>query len=157
MAAPKGNEYWKFRDKHGRDHKYTPEGLWDEFVDYCEWIKNEPLKEDSLFSYKGAVIHEDAKKMRAPTLKGFYTFADICQTTWENYKKNKDFVFITTRIENAMYAMKFEGAAAGFLNPNIIARDLGLVDKQSTDVNINKEKIKLLKEVFGQEETDGDE
>ena len=34
-----------------------------------------------------------------------------------------------------IYTQKFEGSAAGLLNPNIIARDLGLNDKQELIVN----------------------
>ncbi|MDC9826565.1 terminase small subunit, partial [Devosia sp. ZB163] len=34
------------------------------------------------------------------------------------------------RVDEIIRAQKFEGAAAGLLNPNIIARDLGLADKQ---------------------------
>ena len=38
MAAPIGNNYWQFRNKHGRDFKYTPDSFWDEAVKYFEWI-----------------------------------------------------------------------------------------------------------------------
>lgn len=38
MSAPKGNNYWEFRNKHGRNHKYTPDLLWDEAVKYFVWI-----------------------------------------------------------------------------------------------------------------------
>lgn len=36
---------------------------------------------------------------------------------------------VTTRAEEIIRRQKFEGAAAEFLNANIIARDLGLADK----------------------------
>ena len=41
----------------------------------------------------------------------------------------KDFSSVITRIEQTIYAQKFEGAAVGSFNANIIARDLGLKDK----------------------------
>ena len=125
MAAEQGNNYWTYRKKHGKPPKFLPEDLWDEFVKYCKWLNDNPLKEDVLFSYQGKVIHEGAKKMRAPTLKGFFVFTDISHTTWDNYKLKQDYLAITTRIEDIMYAMKFEGAAAGLLNSNLIARELG--------------------------------
>jgi hypothetical protein len=37
-----------------------------------------------------------------------------------------------------MYEQKFSGAAAGLLNPNIIARDLGLADKSEIASTITK-------------------
>jgi DNA-packaging protein gp3 len=42
----------------------------------------------------------------------------------------QDFSSIITRIRETIYNQKFTGAAAGFLNPNIIARDFGLTDKK---------------------------
>ena len=133
MAAPKGNNYWQFRDKHGRDFKYTANFLWDEFIDYSNWLEQSPLYEMKVFPYKGDVTKVNVPKMRAMTLTGFQLFADISHTTWSNYKENKDFVAVTTRIENAIYTQKFEGAAAELLNSNIIARDLGLTDKKEID------------------------
>lgn len=130
MAAPKGNSYWQFRDKHGRDHKYTPDELWDEFCQYSEWLEENPLLEEKGFAFQGSVTKKDFCKMRAMTLMGFCLFADIETQTFRNYKNNQDFLGVATRIENCIYTQKFEGAAAELLNPNIIARDLGLIDKQ---------------------------
>ena len=153
MAAPKGNKYWEFRNKHGRDYKYQPEELWNEFIEYCKWVEDNPLWESVLVS-KGIKIQTDEgvkevystpmPKMRAMTLRAFQVFADINHSTWENYKKNKDFIAITTRIENIVYSQKFEGSAAGLLNPNIIARDLGLSEKHEHSGEIkNTQEITL--------------
>lgn len=136
MAAPKGNSYWQFRDKHGRDYKYTPDELWKEFCDYSEWLENNPLFEEKGFAFQGCVTKEQFSKMRAMTLKGFCLFADIEMQTFTNYKANKDFLGITTRIEDCIYTQKFEGAAAELLSPNIIARDLGLSEKQDVKQDV---------------------
>ncbi|MCK5316875.1 MAG: hypothetical protein KAJ55_03120, partial [Anaerolineales bacterium] len=55
-------------------------------------------------------------------------FLDICDNTWGNYRENKDFLQVVTRAEKVIRDQKFVGAAADMLNPNIIARDLGLRD-----------------------------
>jgi len=140
MPAPKGkrpdmigNKYWTFRNKHGRDHKYTPEGLWDEAVQYFEWVEDNPLTEDYVHTYQGVAGHEPVKKMRAMTITGFCIFADIALQTFEEYKRQNDFNDIVTRIENIIRDYKFTGAAAELLNPNIIARELGLVEKKEYD------------------------
>ena len=75
------------------------------------------------------------------TILSFCLFADITHETWLNYKKNKDFFGVTTRIESTIKSQKFEGAAAELLNPNIIARDLGL--KEKSDITSDDEKIEL--------------
>ena len=128
MAAPIGNNYWQFRDKHGRDYQYTPDELWYEFIQYCQWIENNPLFEEKQFAFQGMVTTHDAPKMRAMTIRGFCLFADIAMKTFYEYAKKDGYSNITTRIEDAIYQQKLEGAAADMLNPNIIARELGLKD-----------------------------
>ena len=129
MAAPKGNRFWDFVGKHGRDFKYTPEKLWEEAIEYFEWVEANPLQEEKGFAYMGSVTKENFNKMRAMTIIGFCLYADINVDTFYEYRKSKDFSEITTRIENIIRDQKFSGAAAELLNANIIARDLGLVDK----------------------------
>lgn len=64
------------------------------------------------------------------TLSGLCTFLDITEETWRSYREKPDFLGVTTRAESTIYQFKFEGTAAGLLNPNIIARDLGLIEKR---------------------------
>jgi len=136
---PKGNNYWQFRNKHGRDHKYTPDGLWDEAMAYFTWVEEHPLWEQKGFAFQGVVTKENFAKMRAMTITAFCLFADICSATWKHYKENSDFVKVVTRIEKVIYSQKFEGASADLLNANIIARDLGL--KERSDITTDDEKI----------------
>ena len=38
MAAPKGNQFWMLRSKHGRDKLFaTPEALWEAACEYFQW------------------------------------------------------------------------------------------------------------------------
>lgn len=128
MGAPKKNKYWLFRDKHGRDKKYTPEELWNEFVSYMEWLEKEPFYEVKPMVVSGKLRMAKIPKMRAATQSGFCLFADITTNTLKNYRNDKDFFHIVTRIDETIRTQKFEGAAAELLNSNIIARDLGLRD-----------------------------
>ena len=137
MPWIKGNKMWQFRNKHGRNYKYTPDQLWEVALEYFAWVEANPLKEEQLFAYQGQVIRESVNKMRAMTIDGFTLFADISHKTWTNYQKNDDFVQVITRIERSIREQKFTGAAATLLNPNIIARDLGLRDDQKIDTNLN--------------------
>jgi len=136
---PKQNNYWQFRNKHGRDHKYTPEALWKEAEKYFQWVEDNPLWKMKLFAYQGLITKANVPKMRAMTITAFCLFADICPNTWKNYKETNDFMPVTKRIEKVVYSQKFEGASADLLNANIIARDLGL--KERTDVTTDDEPI----------------
>lgn len=135
MAATVGNQWWKLRAKHGRDKIFeTPETLWESAVEYFEatdkrkWIKKDWVGKDAI-----QVEHETDTPY---TISGLCIFLDCDQKTFHDYgnlESHKDFHPIVTRIREIIYTQKFEGAATGAYNANIIVRDLGLRD--SKDVN----------------------
>jgi len=134
MGAPKGNEYWKLRSKDGRDKQYpTPEELLDACNEYFEWVQANPLLEAQIVKYKDYAELMDVPKMRPYTIQGLCNFIDLSVEAWRKYRMRKEFVAVITRVEQIIYNQKFEGAASGFLNPNIIARDLGLAEKRETE------------------------
>jgi hypothetical protein len=142
MAAPIGNNYWKFRGKHGRGFVYTPEKLWEEAVEYFEWM-NERVwnKKDFIKSGDSAGKTVDLPTSKPFSLETFCLFADISFQTFLNYESNqdpyKDFFEITSRIRAVIEAQQFEGATVGAYNGNIIARKLGLSDKKELEVGNN--------------------
>lgn len=135
MAAPKGNDFWKVRSSHGRSPLFaSADALWEACIEYFDWVDANPLWEDKVTSFQGINTHEPVAKMRAMTISGLCIFLDIDHTTWADYRTRKGFSPIVTRVEEIIRTQKFEGASADLLNPNIIARDLGLADKQERDV-----------------------
>ena len=141
MAWAKGNKLWQLRSKDGKEPKYKPDELWKRAIEYFQWIGANPLKEEQLFAYQGKVTRETISKMRAMTYEGLQLFLDISQKTWDNYSKKDDYILITNAIKKIIYEQKFTGAAATLLNPNIIARDLGLRDNK--DITSDGEQISL--------------
>jgi len=130
MPAPKENQFWKARTTHGRKKIFSDkEVLWDACQEYFEWVDENPLIELKAFS-NGEQAH--LPKMRAMTIGGLCIFLGICQDTWFRYAKDKDFSDVTTRVDEIIRQQKFAGAAADLLNPNIIARDLGLKERTET-------------------------
>lgn len=135
MAAPKGNQFWKARSSHGRKPIFaSPEELWDACEEYFQWVEDNPLYESKAFAYQGAVTQEAIPKMRAMTAAGLCLFLDISDECWRQYRERNDFVGVVTQAEKVIYSQKFAGAAADLLNANIIARDLGLRDKQEHEL-----------------------
>lgn len=131
MPAPEGNKFWTARSKHGRNPIFEdPQRLWEACEQYFLWVDENPLQEEKLVSFQGESKREPVAKMRAMTLTGLCNFLDIGISTWWDYRKRQGFSEITGRVEQFIYQQKFEGAAANLLNPNIIARELGLADKQ---------------------------
>ena len=80
----------------------------------------------------------EVPKMRAFTIQGLCNYIDISVKGFNLYEDREDFIPITTRVRQIIYNQKFEGAASGFLNANIIARDLGLVEKSESKVTVEQ-------------------
>lgn len=143
----KGNQLWKARTKHGREKLFTkPEILLEACLEYFQYCDENPLVEHD---YTG----KDAKsvmkfKLRAYTWAGLEVFLGITDDGLRNYRKNdkyKDFFGVITYIEKIMWNQKFTGAAAGMLNANIIARDLGLTEKVSNEVSMSPDTMETFK------------
>lgn len=134
MQFQKGNKFWLARSSHGRNPIFSdPEQLRNACYEYFEWVENNPLYEEKIFHAQGIITKDTVTKMRAMTISGLCLFLDICENTWANYKKQRDFLSITLEVEKVIYNQKFAGASADLLNPNIIARELGLADKQQNE------------------------
>jgi hypothetical protein len=139
MSAPKGNNFWTLRSKHGRERiikdPQTLELAAQEYFQYC--IDN-PIEQ---IDYRG----KDAtpivlKHPRVFQKDGLALWCDLSEWRLINDLKSvsQEFSQVVTRIESAIKNQKFEHAAVGMFNSNIIARDLGLsdkIDKQLLDEN----------------------
>ncbi len=139
MAAPKGNQFWLARATHGRDRIFaSSDDLWEACVEYFQWVEANPLWENKPFNYQGQVIDNPIEKMRAMTLDGLHIFLDIDESTWRDWRTVDDFSRIVGKVEKIIRTQKLAGAAADLLNPNIIARELGLKDmSQQEQVGAN--------------------
>ena len=134
MQFQKGNKFWLARSSHGRNPIFSnPEQLRNACYEYFEWVENNPLYEEKIFHSQGMITKDTITKMRAMTIGGLRIFLGICEQTWVNYKNNPDFLGVVKEVEEIIYNQKFTGAAADLLNSNIIARELGLADKQQNE------------------------
>ena len=126
-----GNRFWEARSSAGPKPKFDgPEPLWSACQEYFVWVDEHPLHEAKAFSYEGKVTVAALPKMRAMTIAGLCIFLDIDEQTWRDWRSGRpDLLGVITRVDAIIRAQKFEGAAADLLNPNIIARDLGLADR----------------------------
>lgn len=142
MAAPKGNKFWELRSKHGRDKLFkTPELMWEAACEYFAYIQDNPLEQEEIVKYKDYYEKVPVSKMRPFTLIGLCLYLDCSSSYFRAFKselkeKDKDFLTVITRIEDIIYNQKFEGASSGFFNANIIARDLGLIDKVESNMKV---------------------
>ena len=141
MQFPEGNQLWKQRAKHGRDLLFaTPVLMWEAAMEYFDWCDNNPWIKTE-FNGKDAVECE-VPTSRPYTLSGLCIYLDCDRSYFLKFKANKanqDFFIVITRIEEIIYTQKFEGAAVGAFNANIIARDLGLIERKNVEVNDSRD------------------
>lgn len=134
MSAPKKNQFWKARSKHGRDKIFaTPEDMLEAAYEYFQWNsanpwhRNEAIKSgDSV----GKIIKVPTE--RPLTIEGLCGFWGVNTEYLRRFEKQlidndlQDFSRIVKQIRDIIYRQKFEGAAVGAFNSSIIIRDLGL-------------------------------
>lgn len=137
-----GNKLWQRRTKHGRDKKFTPDTLWSGFLEYLHMMDDNPIQS---IDFRG----KDATEVKLPlarayTWQSLEVFLEV--ESLREYKTNyKDFSPVITRIGKIIHAQKFEGAAAGIFNANIIARDLGL--REQTHMTLDDDR-RVVGDVF---------
>lgn len=120
--------FWLASPHTGRKRHYDdPEKLLEDAVDYMNWVHENPLWEHKTVGSEGMIVR--VPKMRAATLNGLLVYLRMSAQSWSDYRKNPIFSDVVEQIDQAIREQKFVGAAAGFLNANIIARDLGLAEK----------------------------
>ena len=140
MGAPKGNQFWKARTTYGREKRWSPEELRNACYEYFQWVEENPLREAIVF--RGKLSRGKGKPiMRPMTIGGLCIFLGCTRQTWINYGNHKDYLDIVQEVNSIIYEQKFAGAAAGLLNPNIIARDLGLAEKSHVGATVSSKDL----------------
>ena len=160
MSAPKNNEFYLNRSKHGRDYIFKNSNNFLEVAyEYFQHCIDNPLLQDTIHKIKlpngegEELVHEPLQKMNAATDIGLCLFMhvnagylndleDSLKAKKPQTKQIKDYSVVITHVRETIYNNNFTGAAAGLLNPNIIARKLGLTEK--TDVTSGGDKIQTI-------------
>lgn len=145
-GAPIGNEFWKQRSKHGRDKLFaTPELMWEAACEYFEWCNKNPwIKYEAIKSGDMCGQLVEIPTVIPYTMEGLCGYLDCNKAYFSHFEaaiadkddqQSKDFSNVITRIRETLYQQKFTGASVGAFNASIIARDLGLTDKQDLTTN----------------------
>lgn len=121
----------------------TPEDLWNLFEDYVRHEKDCPL-------FKREYVGKDGEEKDTPlqvpiTFEGFECYVaelgiisdlgDYSNSKNESYASYRP---IITRIRNNCFVQNFKGAAVGLFNANLIAKKLGIIDRQQVDMRVEQ-------------------
>lgn len=136
-----GNELWKLRKKIGDDREFeTPEKMLEECYKYFQWADENPLpQEDFVRGGPKAGKKIILFKKRPYTLHALCIHLGVNTVYFNQFEariKDKTdevslaFAKVITHVREIIYNQKFEGAATGFFNHNIISMELGLTSKK---------------------------
>ena len=124
-----------FNAKLGRPPKYTPNQLIKKFEEYLADREARPLTDT--VRETGNTGQNKVTKNTVHTCPHPISIADFCVYlgVGENWfaQLTEDFSWVKTRIRTYIEDYQLKGAAAGVFNANIVARRLGLADKQAVD------------------------
>lgn len=138
MSAPKKNQFWRLRSKHGRDKLFTsPELLWTAAEEYFLWCDGNPwLKKEAIKSGERTGDIIDIPAARPYSLSGLCLYLGACEVYWWQFKaaEHEGFEQVIAAVEQVIETQQFEGAVVGVFNANIISRKLGLVDRQDVAI-----------------------
>lgn len=127
----------------------TPKQLWAKACKYFKYIDENPFEEQNWVGKDG---REVVKRIRRPyTLAGLQVFLGVGEHYFNELKEAKtyDYSDVIALIEKVLFSQKFEGAAAGLFKENIIARDLGLIDKTENNLKNNGDSFTVTMNIDG--------
>lgn len=123
--------------------KYTPEQIADEFQKYIEDLKRNPIEVETDYRRQAETTGRVSqlrivKYPRPPKVLDFVRrWLGMTHQAWYQLptrKRGKDYETVIEAINQYCADVKFDGAAVGIYNAQIIARDLGLRD----NINVSK-------------------
>jgi hypothetical protein len=124
----------------------TPDELWNLFENYVKHEADSPMFKVEYVGKEGEQVN--TALMVPITFEGFECYLadlDIIQDLGD-YSMDKDeryseYATIITRVRKNCFVQNFKGAAVGLFNANLVAKKLGLVDKQDIKQSITSYEV----------------
>lgn len=132
-------QLWQRIRRHGRPKRFEdPLELLELAEEYFEWADKTPMHEHKQTAQSGDVVDTYTQKTRPYTIEGMCVYCGIGTSTLHDYKQKKEkingisFAEVCEFIITSIREQKLAGATNGLFNATIVARDLGLTDRQET-------------------------
>lgn len=151
-----GMAYNDFQESNPTPRKFkTPSELWDKAVKYFEWCARTPLLEQHATKMKvGDGVEEieyynmDKKRYMSKTSLCLFLGMDRRNFArkYESGEYGQAYKEVCEAISAVILDDQMTGAAAGLYNPMIVARHVGLIDKQEVKQELTNDFSALLED-----------
>lgn len=123
---------YNYTMKTGRPSRFkNPKQFLSECCEYFQWANDNPwIKKEAVKSGDNAGMIIDIPTQRPYTIAGLCLRLGVNQSTFYEYEKQKEYSEVVAYVRGQIDNQQFEGASVGAFNPNLIARRLGLMEKQ---------------------------
>lgn len=130
--TPTPEPLWARRPSRGNGPYYTdPHELWLDCVSYFEWVEDNPVITIDVVKYGGEINFVDVPRPRPMTKGGLCVFLGINRWTWHSWRKRDDLIAeMVATVDDIIFEQKFAGACVGLFHPVLIARELGLMNRE---------------------------
>lgn len=135
----------------GKQHRYTPEQVFNLAVKYFEWAESNALKAAESSSFQGRTYQDEVNKPRVFTFNGLRLFCGWSRCAMEKWKKEPGFSEVMEFIESVIYEQKFQLAANGVINASLIGKELGLDQSPQINVSASAESSAAISDVSAEE------
>lgn len=131
--------------------------IWNLAVRYFLWVEANPLMEMRPMVVDKQLVKVSYPKMRAMTIEGLCVFLGISRDTWNKWgrgiaspggngktltaEKASRITDVVSTVNAIIREQKFTGAASDLLNANLIRMELGIADKQESEVKKTTRRI----------------
>lgn len=134
-----------------KQHRYTPEQVFNLAVKYFEWAEENAIKSAETSSFQGQTYQDVINKPRIFTFNGLRLFCNWSRCAMEKWKKEPGFAEVMEFIESVIYEQKFQLAANGVVNSAFIAKDIGVDQPASINVTANADASAAINDVNAEE------
>jgi hypothetical protein len=142
----------------------SPDELWAACAEFFAWVEENPIMDARVEVRGGREQEVRTPRPRIPTEGSLVIFIGARMDDWNAWAENPEFAPVVEAARGIITEIKMTHAAAGIMNPNFVARDLGMADNinnpdghlRAPSIDFSKLSLETLKELKQAQKTEED-
>ncbi|WEY17726.1 terminase small subunit [Vibrio phage Vc1] len=117
----------------------TPEQLMQLVVNYFEWAETNAIKAGGSESFQGRTYQDTIHRPRVFTWNGLTLFPGVSTGIIQRWKRQPGYMEVLDFADMVIREQKYQYAANGMINTNMIAKELGIDKGDTFNISANAE------------------